>query len=285
MDLIDCRVKHTILGNGTVTAQEAAQVTVSFATKTSRFVYPNAFASFLICEDPTIQDAILTEIAEANAAAEVQKHAEEEARQKAEEQRAAEAAEKRAAVISTTTKKKVTSTYKRIPGKRMTFFVFQGTTYDRESRGGYIWAPITSKDGKRVFHWDSLLDVRSGDIFLHGVDGYVQAVSTARGECYDCIQPTELSSEELWDREGRRVDCDYIMIRNAIKTSDFVDDIVRLCNVKYAPFDRNGSGNMGYLFEINRDLARIFLRASADFNPSLKEVDYIKELLAEDAHD
>lgn len=285
MNLIDCKVKHTTLGTGTITEQTETRVTVSFATRTITLVYPEAFTSFLTCEDPTIQDAILKEVSEAKAAAETQKRAEEEAKQKIEEQRTAEAAEKRAAAISTTTKKKSTSTLKRIPGKRMTFFVFQGTTYDRESRGGYIWAPITNKDGKRVHHWDSLLDVRPGDIILHGVEGYVQAVSTARGECYDCAQPLELSSEEQWDREGRRVDCDYITIRNAIKTSDFVDDIVRLCNVKYAPFDRNGSGNMGYLFEINRDLARIFLRASADFNPALKEIEYIKELLAEDAHD
>lgn len=284
MNLIDCKVKHVSLGIGTVAEQTDTRVTVSFVSKTTNFEYPKAFASFLACEDPTMQAAILTEIADAKAAAEAQKRAEDEARQKAEEQRAAEAAEKRATAISSSAKKKANSTLKRIPGKRMTFFVFQGTTYDRESRGGYIWAPITNKDGKRVFHWDSLLDVRPGDIILHGVDGYVQAVSTARGECYDCTQPVELSSEELWDRDGRRVDCDYITIRNAIKTSDFVDDIVRLCNVKYAPFDRNGSGNMGYLFEIDRDLARIFLRASADFNPSLKEVDYIKELLAEDAH-
>lgn len=283
MNLIDSKVKHPTLGTGTITEQTETRVTVSFKTRTASFEYPKVFASFLTCEDPTIQTAILQEIEVAKAAEEKQKRAEEEAKQRIDEQHAAEAAAKRTATISTS-KKKTIKTRERISGKRMTFFVFQGTTYDRESRGGYIWATITNKDGKRVFHWDSLLDVRPGDIILHGVDGYVQAVSTARGECYDCIQPTELSSEELWDRDGRRIDCDYITIRNAIKTSDFVDDIVRLCNAKYAPFDRNGSGNMGYLFEINRDLARIFLRAGANFNPSLKEVEYIQEFLAEDAH-
>ncbi len=282
MNLTDYKVKHTTFGIGTITAQTETRVTVSFATKTTNFEYPKVFASYLTCEDSAIQAAILEEIADANVAAEAQKRAEDEARQKAEEQRTAEAAEKRAAALSTSANKKATSIYKRIPGKRMTFFVFQGTTYDRESHGGYIWAPITNKDGKRVFHWDSLLDIQPGDIILHCCDGYVQAVSTARGACYDCTQPLELSSEELWDRDGRRVDCDYITIRNAIKTSDFVDDIVRLCNVKYAPFDRNGSGNMGYLFELDRNLARIFLRASVKLNMALGEVDYIRELLGED---
>lgn len=281
MNLIDCKVKHLSLGTGTVIAQDASHVTVTFAIKTSKFVYPDAFTSFLTCENSTVQAAILQEITDAKEAAEAKKHAEELSKQHAEEQRVAEAAAKRAAMTSTSARRKVPSKQTRILGKRMTFFVFQGATYDRESRGGYIWAPISNKSGNTFHHWDRLLDVRPGDIILHGYDGYVQAVSTAIGACYDCNQPVELSSEELWDEEGRRVDCDYIKIRNPIKTADFVEDIIRLCNVKYAPFDRNGSGNMGYLFEIDRNLARIFLRASIGYNPHLGEIDYIQELIAE----
>ncbi len=285
MNLIDCKVKHLSLGTGTVIAQDASQLTVEFANKTSKFVYPDAFTSFLTCENPTFHAAILQEITDAKIAAEAKKLAEEESRKRAEEQRVAEAAARRAAITTISAHKKVPSEQIRIPGKRMTFFVFQGATYDRESRGGYIWAPISNKAGNTFHHWDRLLDVRPGDIILHGYDGFVQAVSTAIGACYDCNQPTELSAEELWDKEGRRIDCDYTKIKNAIRTSDFVDDIIRLCNVKYAPFDRNGSGNMGYLFEINRDLARIFLRASVSYNPLLGEIDYIQELLTQADHD
>jgi len=279
MNLVNLKVIHQTNGIGTVIAQSDNQITVEFSVRTSKFVYPNAFVGFLTCENPLMQNEILQEIAASKAAAEEQKRAEEEAKQRVEEERAAETAARRAIAASTSAHKAVPSALPRIPGKRMTFFVFQGTTYDRESRGGYIWAPVTNKAGNTFHHWDRLLDIRPGDIILHGLDGYVRAVSTARGECYPCIQPVELSSEELWDRDGRRVDCDYITIRNAIKTSDFLEDIIRLCNVKYAPFDRNGSGNMGYLYEIDRDLARIFLRASARFNPTLSENDFVQELL------
>lgn len=38
-------------------------------------------------------------------------------------------------------------------------------------------------------------------------------------------------------------------------------DVIRTyCNVKYAPFDKAGSGKMDYLFYINPDLAAFFLR-------------------------
>ena len=106
-------------------------------------------------------------------------------------------------------------------------------------------------------HWDRLLDVREGDIIFHGCDACVQAISTARGECYECHQPEELRSEDLWEPDGRRVDCDYILIDNPIKTALVRDDILRLCNVKYAPFDRDGNGNMGYLYELPRELAKL----------------------------
>lgn len=166
----------------------------------------------------------------------------------------------------------------------MTFYVFQGSTFDRESRGGYIWAPIKNKSGNSFHHWNRLLDIRPGDIILHGYNAHVQAVSIAKGQCYECPQPEELRVEDLWNQEGRRVDCEYIIFQTPIKTSDFLEDILELCQAKYAPFNREGNGNMGYLYEINRELARIFLHAAVKCNRALKEVDFINEFLTEGDH-
>ena len=38
---------------------------------------------------------------------------------------------------------------------------------------------------------------------------------------------------------------------------------------------------MGYLFEIDRQLARIFVKASVNSNSYLSSIDYINELLSE----
>ena len=43
--------------------------------------------------------------------------------------------------------KKSVARPKRISGKRMIFFVFQGNIFEREFKGGYIWAPISNKSG------------------------------------------------------------------------------------------------------------------------------------------
>lgn len=285
MNLLNQKITHKMLGSGTIVTQDEQYITIEFASKVSKFSYPapDTFVKFLTAEDPAVQAAILQEAADAKAAQEAEKLAAEEAQRKAEEEaqarREAEAAAKRTSRSSSSTKPAVRQT--RVSGKPMLFYVFQGSTYDRESRGGYIWAPTSNKEGQSFHHWDRLLDVRQGDIILHGCNGYIQAVSRARGECYACSQPAELRSEDMWDHDGRRVDCDYVEIKNPSKTGAFVDDILRLCNVKYAPFDRYGSGNMGYLYELNRELAQIFLRGSAKSNPYLNEVDFVSALLSE----
>lgn len=282
MNLVGKKIKHKMLGVGLVTAHDGDLFTLEFPSKTSRFQYTEmTFTKFLTAEEPDIQAAILKEFKDIRDAEEARRAAEEAARLRAAEEQAAREAAQRASTRTFTTTRKPIARQERIPGKRMTFYVFQGSTFDRESRGGYIWAPITNKAGNTFHHWDRLLDVRPGDIILHGYNAHVQAVSIARGECYECNQPEELRTEDLWDQEGRRVDCEYIVFKSPIKTAEFVDDILSLCNVKYAPFDKDGNGNMGYLYEINRELARIFLRAVVARNRELKDIDFIGELIAE----
>lgn len=281
MNLVGKMVKHKMMGNGTVVEQKDEMLTVAFLKKTSKFTYNEAtFTKFLTLEDPAAQEILMKEF-------EAHKLAEEKKKQEEEREKQLIEKEKKIATISeekTHSKviaKKAFVKQERISGKRMTFYVFQGSTFDRESRGGYIWAPISNKDGKTMHHWDRLLDVQPGDIIFHGYNAHVQAISVARDKCYECNQPEELRTEHLWDQEGRRVDCDYIVLKQPIRTADYIEDIKRLCNVKYAPFDRNGSGNMGYLYELNLELAKIFLRDMAKANPILMTADYIVELLNE----
>ena len=286
MELIGLKVKHAVFGAGVITEMEGNYITVEFAAKTSRFVYPDAFEKFIRAEDENVQKTILESIQAAKDLAEKKRLEEEAARKAAAERKEAEESEKRAKIAkkySYTPKQAVRS--QRIEGKRMIFFVFQGNTFNREYQGGYLWAPISNNTSTPPHHWTRLLDVRKGDIILHGCNGYIQAISLAKDSCYECLQPKELVVENLWDLKGRKVDCDYTYIENPIKTSDFVSDIIRLRRAKYSPFDRYGSGNMGYLFEINRELARIFVKETLKKNSYLASVDYISDFISEEDDD
>lgn len=282
MNLIGKIMRHKVFGSGPVVQQDEQSLTVDFLNGSKKLIYDkNTFTKFLAAEDSVLQKAILQEFEDIKQDQEQKRIEEDLAKQKALEEQAAVAAAKKRSGGKTSAKKAAVK-HERIPGKRMTFYVFQGNTFDRESKGGYLWAPISSKDGGVPHHWERLLDVRKGDIILHGCKAQVQAVSVAKDQCYDCRQPEELRTEDLWEQEGRRVDCEYIVLDEPVKTALFREDIIRLCNVKYAPFDKDGNGNTGYLFELNRELARIFLRGVVKCNPELASVDYIAELLAEE---
>ena len=69
MDLVGKKVRHKAFGPGTVTAYEEANdgtkncyVTVEFSTKTSKFLYPDAFGKFITVEDEETNARILSEV-------------------------------------------------------------------------------------------------------------------------------------------------------------------------------------------------------------------------------
>jgi len=166
MNLIGSNVRHKKFGTGRVVDQSDKNIWVKFALKTCVFPYPdmNTFEKFLTADDPKVQTIILQEIVDIKAGVEAQKR-DEEARRFAEEQREIEM-ENSTILRQPALQKKVIINQERIQGKRMTFYVFQGNTFDQESRGGYIWAPIVNKKGNTFHHWDRLLDVLPGDIIV-----------------------------------------------------------------------------------------------------------------------
>ena len=281
MDLVGKRFKHKLFGVGVVSAHEKGILTIDFPAKPIMIVYNEEnYRKFLVAEDPEVEAAILQEFAALKEAKQQQVINDMLAKQKKVEPKAEPVKTKVTSSVKPAAKKMAIK-QERITGQPMTFYVFQGGTFDEESRGGYIWAPLSSKDGGAPHHWTRLLDVQPGDIIFHGYSGYVQAISVARGQCYECNQPEELRSEDQWELAGRRVDCEYIVLDNPIKTSNYREDILRLCNVKYAPFDKDGNGNMGYLYELNRELAQIFMGAIVKANKGLKDVEFVAELLSE----
>lgn len=99
------------------------------------------------------------------------------------------------------------------------------------------------------------------------------------GSWSDCSQPLELVKNGLWLKEGFKVDCKYIIMRFPIKTNNFKDQIIKYSTEQYSPFNKNGTGNQGYLFDLNQNLAKIFLEALVDNNPYLKSSDYFMKFL------
>lgn len=61
-DLIGAKVKHKIFGTGTITSIDKPYIFIEFAIGEKKFLYPDAFESFITAEDPEIQRKMIEEI-------------------------------------------------------------------------------------------------------------------------------------------------------------------------------------------------------------------------------
>lgn len=89
-NLINFKVKHKSFGIGIITEVSNNHLTIKFATRESKFVYPDAFEKFITAYDASVQAEIMEEINNIKLAAEAQRRAAETARKSDEEHRAAE---------------------------------------------------------------------------------------------------------------------------------------------------------------------------------------------------
>lgn len=155
---------------------------------------------------------------------------------------------------------------------RAIFFVFQNKEYEKEFSKGYISAPYYAKGGMIPHHWQRLELVKKGDIILHGVVGHILAISEAEGSCYDFTYSD--------GSKGRKINCKYYSLNRPLLTENYRKEIVHYCSgAEYQPFNKHGTGNQGYLFDIRREMAIIFIKEIVDRNPKLKVEQFIKDTL------
>ncbi|MGD9713662.1 MAG: EVE domain-containing protein [Thermomicrobiales bacterium] len=150
---------------------------------------------------------------------------------------------------------------------RPVWWVNQGAHYREERDGGYVWAPLTDKNGRTLGHWSSLRDVAPGDQVLSYANGRVRAVSTARGETREAPRPQELSDE--WQDSGLRVDLSYSELSESIALEDIP---LQWRLDQGAPFTKHGAVQQGYFYALSSEFVdrlaiqfpQLGLRASGD---------------------
>ena len=144
------------------------------------------------------------------------------------------------------------------------FWVFQNQRFEEEAHDGYISAPLG-----RIHHWKRLTEVRPGHIIIHSYQAHVVAVSVVKDTAYrwlrDNVEPT------------RRIDCEYHILKRSISISDRINENICLCaGGAYQPFNSNGTGNQGYLYDMTSKLRDYYISEIINYNPYI--VDEIPEL-------
>ncbi|MGF6947888.1 putative restriction endonuclease [Neobacillus sp. B4I6] len=135
------------------------------------------------------------------------------------------------------------------------FLVFQNKSYKEERTGGYLWAPQKNENGQTFHHWTDMKIIQKTNIIFNSYNGKLVSVLIAKENCKEHERPTGLNQLDLWEKDGWIVNAEYIDLEEPITYKDYMEDILRLQDKKYAPFNKSGRGNTGYLFRVSTELA------------------------------
>ena len=137
------------------------------------------------------------------------------------------------------------------------WFVNLGKFYREQRKGNFLWAPMKNKKGQKEHTWENLNLVNKKDIILCNNKGKLVAVAIAKKSAYPASIPNYFGHS--WNKEGRKIDVYFVDITPPIKFIEYKDHIQKNINPQKNPFDKNGNAKMGYLFEIDKNIAKYLL--------------------------
>ena len=96
------------------------------------------------------------------------------------------------------------------------WWVNQNQTYEEEVRGGFLWSPKTTKDGRRNQFYENMESVSPGDLILSFADTYIQAVGVAQGTAQTASKPDFGSKGNYWLHEGWLVPVEFVELKQKL---------------------------------------------------------------------
>lgn len=135
-------------------------------------------------------------------------------------------------------------------------------TFRQEFGGGYVWCPKLKIDGARNHFYETVRQVRPGDLVLSYASGAVQGFGYATTYCYSCPRPDEFGKVgDAWDRRGWRVDVPFRRFPAPLSTAIHAGRIAPLLPPRHSPIRPDGRGNQGaYFAEVPREMALLVIQ-------------------------
>jgi hypothetical protein len=132
-------------------------------------------------------------------------------------------------------------------------------TFRQEFGGKYVWCPKLRKDGQLHHFYETVREVKPGDLVFSYANAALQGSGFATTHCYSCPRPNEFGQVgDAWDLKGWRADVNFQAFQTPLRTSEHAKLIAPLLPSRYAPIKANGFGNQGaYFSKIDRELAML----------------------------
>ncbi|MBN1834384.1 MAG: EVE domain-containing protein [Spirochaetales bacterium] len=135
--------------------------------------------------------------------------------------------------------------------KNAVWWVNQGTTFDRERAGGYVWAPQRTKKGAVLAHWLSVSKLQVDDVIVHYANGAVRSIGRVARKPKEAAKPAEHESE-LWEASGYYCAVEYFDLDSPISLADIP---VKLRQEEGPAFNKAGGVNQAYMHRLSPGFA------------------------------
>lgn len=162
------------------------------------------------------------------------------------------------------------------------WWVNQGDSFEEARKLGALWAPLEDKGGNKQPSWESLDQVKQGDVVFHFAKKMVRGISLVtsgsriaeirirdRGQWQDLGREIEVEAQDF----DFTIDLDEIPLQLRIGSESGID----------TPFDKNGKVKQGYLFKLPPQGAQFLLNRLNLVNPDDERSldNQVKELLGD----
>ncbi|WP_223070241.1 McrB family protein [Paenibacillus caui] len=144
------------------------------------------------------------------------------------------------------------------------WWVNQGSTIAAGKAEGVIWAPLQNANGHLVHHWETMKEVKKGDIILHYANKEIRYVSRVIESAIVAPKPKALSNSN-WEEQGRLVKTEYFELTPSIPLDLFNQQLMKL-NISQGPLNSVGGVNQGYLFRFSIPGLQFIQNLSGDVN-------------------
>ncbi|MDH6245192.1 hypothetical protein [Mycobacterium sp. OTB74] len=146
------------------------------------------------------------------------------------------------------------------------WWVNQGGSYTKERDGGFLWAPMLNKAGRPQYHWDTMDEVREGDVVVHYSNGSLRAASHVSAAARPAPNPLDNQS---WDEAGRLVETQYQELNEPVALGS-IDESARIR--QGSPFTSTGSVQQVYLVRLQEEFVYELGRRSPELAAHLPSV-------------
>lgn len=167
------------------------------------------------------------------------------------------------------------------------FIVMQGETYQEEKRMGLLWTPQHDKSGMVPHSYRRMEEIKKGDRIFHYVKGFIIAISVAKENCRSGSKSSLLNTSADEDEKIFAVSAEYHELENPLNMGTYITELNSMLPVKYSAFQEDGTGNPGYLYPCNEELAIKLLEGISMLNvyaPEEEQLELVMEVVRTTEH-